>query len=549
VAIQNPYKAELYVNILAAQWSSFLHDEHVVGAKAVLYSKKDVTNYSKTLIGLAWTVEVIAVLIGLTISIVVAVSAYNSYASEGSVSLLDGTSAIVVAGLPFVLIAVVEICKIPLTFAFMSVQNVAWRFMFLIFVLFLCAITFETMLNGFERNFSNLNRAIDTRRNDIESAQAEVELLENRRNHVVRFTEDELLSEVENNREEINTEYQQVVTQIDSDTRNVLADVDYSFKEELEAEVVRLQTVRDGYYDDWRSETRAVEDRFSTLLLGNISGSSDERERLLGELEALQTEFAAAMASANFFNRSTRERKYRDLIRTKEEQLGRITTGYLGADAIEKQSTMEAQLKAQLAFVNTKYSGRVDDVNERIEGLKQEIQNRLESNANLESSVVSKAAADKSRFAVIRNNQAKDLDVYLEQKTVELEEITERSFGIDEQIFMIRNKQRTLQSQINHLINQNQIYRLAMYWDGKESATDVERSTVGAVALLWFGSLSLIASVCGVMLALAGFYLRRFSYPAEPETLPGSHAPVDVFIDTQPATPDDREQTYRAAAG
>ena len=36
---------------------------------------------------------------------------------------------------------------------------------------------------------------------------------------------------------------------------------------------------------------------------------------------------------------------------------------------------------------------------------------------------------------------------------------------------------------------------------------------VGIVALLWFGSLALISSVAGVMLALAGFYLRRFAEP------------------------------------
>ena len=99
----------------------------------MLYSKTYVSNYSRFLVALAWIVEVLAVLIGLTISIVVSVSAYNSFASADDVSLLDGTSAIVVAGLPFVLIAVVELCKIPLTFAFMSVRNVAWRSLFLVF--------------------------------------------------------------------------------------------------------------------------------------------------------------------------------------------------------------------------------------------------------------------------------------------------------------------------------------------------------------------------------------------------------------------------------
>ena len=172
---------------------------------------------------------------------------------------------------------------------------------------------------------------------------------------------------------------------------------------------------------------------------------------------------------------------------------------------------MESQLRQQLEFVNSKYSGRVADINARIEGLKQEISDRLASNAALESSALNKAAADKVRFTRIRNEQNQELDTYYEGKMVELEEMAEQSFGIDEQIFALRDQQRELQSEINHLINQNQIYRLAMYAFGQESATDVDRSMVGIVALLWFGSLSLIAAVCGVMLALAGFYLRRFA--------------------------------------
>lgn len=475
----------------------------------MFYSHHTLLKNARLLITLAWTVEVIAVLIGLTISIVVAVSAYSSFASEGDVGLLEGSSSILVAALPFVLIAVVEICKIPLTFAFMAVRNRLWRGMFLTFVLFLCLITFETMLNGFERNFSNLNRAIDTRKNNIESAEQAVGLLENRRAYVVKFTEEDLITELDAEQVIIDGQFNDAAVKIDRNTREVLSNIDYSFQDELTEEIARLELVRDKYYDDWREETEAVEERFSTLLLQNIGGSASERDRLLAELDTLKREFDQAMATANFFNRSQREQKYRGLIREKEQQLSVITTGYLGGDALEKQSTMEAQLKQQMDFVNSKYTRRIDEIDTRVAELKTEIETRLAANAELETSVVSKASSDKARFARIRAEQITELKAYEEGKRAELEIIAERAFTIDEEIFTLRNEQRSLQSEINHLINQNQIYRLAMYFTGKESATDVERRSVGVVALLWFGSLSLIAAVCGVMLALAGFYLRR----------------------------------------
>ena len=86
-------------------------------------------------------------------------------------------------------------------------------------------------------------------------------------------------------------------------------------------------------------------------------------------------------------------------------------------------------------------------------------------------------------------------------------------------IFLLKNDQRNIQAAINMLINQNQVYRIAMYAYGKESPLDVDRSMVGLVALLWFGSLALIASVTGVMLALAGFYLKRLILSEELEEL------------------------------
>ena len=208
---------------------------------------------------------------------------------------------------------------------------------------------------------------------------------------------------------------------------------------------------------------------------------------------------------------------------------------------------MADQLQEQLAFVNAKYQGRIAEVNGRIEALKQEIENRLQANADLESNLVSRSAADKARFARIRAAQNEEVDGYYERKLAELDDIADRSFGIDEQVFLLRNKQRTLQTEINHLINQNQIYRLAMYVDGKESATEVERSTVGLVALLWFGSLSLIAAVCGVILAVAGFYLRRFSDPGEEmDDLPGAAAPSDIFVDEIPETDVTAREPMRA---
>lgn len=475
-----------------------------------MYTKQLTKQYSDLLVKLAWSVEIIAVLIGLTISIVMGISAYDAFSQSQGSGFIAGVSATLVTSLPFVLIAVVEICKIPLVFAFMAVKNFFWRGLFLIFVLFLCLITFETMFNGFERNFSNLNRAIDERNNAIADNESAKFLLEERRAYIVKFTEDELLEELDSMRGENNDKFDTDTSAINRRTSSAINQISYDFVDELEAKIDQLIVTRDQYYTDWAAETQAVEARFNVLLVGNISGSSQERERLLAELNTLKSEFSNALAGAGFFTRGGIERKYRALIATKEKQLGTITSGYLGGDAITKQSTMQDQLRQQIDFVNSKYQRRVDEVNERIDDAKQDIISRTQENEQLVNAIYSRDARDKRAFINVREEGLAQVQTYQDAQYIKLDEMAQKSFGIDEQIFTLNNENRVKLSEINQLINQNQVYRLAMYAYDVAEGNAVTKQMLGTVALLWFGSLSLIAAICGVMLALAGFYLRRF---------------------------------------
>ena len=479
------------------------------------FDRKNFSYYSTFLIRLAWTVEIIAVCIGFMISILVSVSAFRS--STDSIGFLDSTSAILIAGLPFLLIAVVELCKIPLVFTFMNVRSKYWRSIFLFFVLFLCLITFETMLNGFERNFSNLNRAVDNRNNEIINIDSQIALLEKRRSYAQKFTEDDLTIEVEQKNEFLDQELNRNVRRINAVESNELSGIDRGFEPQLDAEIRDLMTLRDKYYDNWNSEKELIEERFTTMLVENVSGSRDERTRLLNDLNSLKEEMRVAMEDASFLTRSGVERKYRQLVKEKELQLNGITTGYLGAAALEKQSLMENQLRQQIAFVNSKYERRIGDVNDRLDSKKQEIVDRYAENDAIEKEVVSKAKNERSRYYSLNSRGKNSVEQYLEAKQVELEAITATVFKFDQQIFELENQQRILNNESNQLMNQNQVYRLAMYIYGKSSVDGVDKRMLGVVAILWFGSLALIASVTGVMLALASFYLRRFAEQLDDE--------------------------------
>ena len=469
--------------------------------------------YASFLIRLAWTVEIIAALIGLTISIIVGVSAGLSDQFEES--LLGQGASVLVAGLPFLLVAVVELCKIPLTFAFIAVESTSWRLLFLFFVLFLCLITFETMFNGFERNFSNLNYAIDTYKNQIEDLDAEEELVHWRMDRVQTFTQEDLVQEIDQRQGEIDAVYAASVTSARNNAEKAVAGIDYSFGDEIPQEIEALMRRRDTYYEQWSVEREGIENRFSGLLLDNISDSRGEKERLLAERNALQVEMADALAAANFLTRSTVENKYRTLISEKDQRIADITEGYLGGDAIVQQSQMEGQLKGQLAFTAAKYQGRIDDVNKLIEDQQALL---MERDADVQSTLVGAEQAAQSsinRFFAVKKSNEQVLEAYSEERQAELDVIMQSVYVLEDKVLALRNAKRKAATKINHLINQNQIYRLAMYAYGTDRPSDVDRGMIGIVAFIWFGSLALIASVTGVMLALAGFYLRRNMRPDE----------------------------------
>ena len=408
-----------------------------------------------------------------------------------------------------------ELCKIPLTFAFIAVESTSWRLLFLFFVLFLCLITFETMFNGFERNFSNLNYAIDTYKNQIEDLDAEEELVHWRMDRVQTFTQEDLVQEIDQRQGEIDAVYAASVTSARNNAEKAVAGIDYSFRDEIPQEIEALMRRRDTYYEQWSVEREGIENRFSGLLLDNISDSRGEKERLLAERNALQVEMADALAAANFLTRSTVENKYRTLISEKDQRIADITEGYLGGDAIVQQSQMEGQLKGQLAFTAAKYQGRIDDVNKLIEDQQALL---MERDADVQSTLVGAEQAAQSsinRFFAVKKSNEQVLEAYSEERQAELDVIMQSVYVLEDKVLALRNAKRKAATKINHLINQNQIYRLAMYAYGTDRPSDVDRGMIGIVAFIWFGSLALIASVTGVMLALAGFYLRRNMRPDE----------------------------------
>ena len=126
------------------------------------------------LIRFAWSVEIIAALIGFTIAIGRLFETLNAEENVSQLSSWIWFSAFL-AALPWVIVGLVELTKVPLATAAYLSANRRSKYIFGFGLILLVLITTETMLNGFERNYARLTASIETQNQKLREVTARLE--------------------------------------------------------------------------------------------------------------------------------------------------------------------------------------------------------------------------------------------------------------------------------------------------------------------------------------------------------------------------------------
>ena len=99
---------------------------------------KSESAYGHKILYVAWAVEILAALIGLTIAWATAYDAYQGVEEPTERHLLNA----LIGALPFLVIAVIEPTKIPLAGGFYKTRILGWKILILVALLGLTAVTF-----------------------------------------------------------------------------------------------------------------------------------------------------------------------------------------------------------------------------------------------------------------------------------------------------------------------------------------------------------------------------------------------------------------------
>ncbi|NCO02214.1 MAG: hypothetical protein GW906_10345 [Epsilonproteobacteria bacterium] len=469
----------------------------------------------QNLVKFAWTVEIIAVLIGFLISIIVSYSVFIEMNKLDRALTFGDYSSVIVSGLPFLLVAIVEATKIPLATAMMYAKHTSWRILFLIGIVMLVLITFETMINGFERNFANLTFAIEKRKNDAMLLQHSIDNIEEEKRKIdiinIENVENAYLKKITMANQSFN---QQVQHQSDY-INEQLNSMDDSFKTKTDAELNDLYNKETKIYEAWDKERESTQQRLRSLLNQNIKGANTDKDKLEQEVQELKNEMKQKMAEANFLTRQGVEKEYRELIAKKEKRLYAVSDYSTGTKALDQQTDTEKQLQEQLKAVGNGYQKRIDSIRSRINYLNKQLKEHQNSNEFLQ-------AKYRKDLEIFTNNAHKNKSNLIKRAGDEkqvlygtYEEIQAQVKIYDAEIYALKIEQKDINYDMNRLVNQNQVYRVASYVSGKDNGLDVPKGTVGLVALLWFASLAFITSITGVFLAIAGLYVQKCYAPEE----------------------------------
>ena len=473
------------------------------------FPQSQTTKKGVFLLRMAWGVEILVAIIGLFIGIIIIRGAQGSADAAGllakNISLNDLT-----IGLIFIIVAVVELTKIPLATAVYYSVRLYWKIIFLVGLLLVNVSTFETIVTGFERINRERTKIVDKKIVKYHSINTQLEQLEDNTN-IKQF--DGEINELRKQRSEINKQISEI---------NVTGQK-------------RIQDIKDS-----GTNTSAIDELRKQIdtLNSDITNLRNQNVELTGQIDG-----KIWNSNKNTINKKIDSNKltiinYEKDKRDKESQLsnlinaqGKSSSGAIEIENSEIQSKTkplkdELEIIAQniAALEGNKTQYNLDD-EEKIKRIKELEATRLELISNEEGTGIDDLAPDsqvyrvatwlKDWFIIDYNNEINEINEQIFQlEKQKVKSITER--GWFDKFFSFFNKNSRLDNEAidRQISNLNgkiiEFENKAIKAETKISDSvyaDIPSGALAAAFWLWFGVLSFIISVTGTMLAFASLVL------------------------------------------
>ncbi|WP_028864236.1 hypothetical protein [Psychromonas aquimarina] len=446
--------------------------------------------HSRFLRKIAWIVEIIVVFIGLCISISLVAGGDNMVSSF-------------TLSAPFVMISLVELTKIPFVIGLWHSKKSF--VMYLLIICFLSLITFETLLNGFERAFSSINSQINL--SEIEISRIENQIEVNNENIQIAFQNfsdktEKIASDKNNVYSSYKARYSSAVKRNERLSKNVQPL--RSSLAKARKELNQLKVEKSALLQELSAKK---EQRFQSSMK-NFQGSADtikqERARLLGQINALTAEKKQALDDANFFTSATVKKDYDEKIRYAENQLNSINNRTITGES--KKPNLES-----VKFLDDYYAELLALKDDMIKHKSQQVESLSRSYKQAANASSQNLAKRQRQLSKEKRQSLLNLENKLERVNSEFSNENDYIKELKLENTKLRYDIRVIEIEANTMALSNQVYRMASYVDNVSHYKEIKNETLTLVGLIWFGSLALIGSITGIALTLSGLHLSNLA--------------------------------------
>ena len=455
-------------------------------------------DYSGKLFQLAWVLEISVVIVGLSISLIAATQNMESLSIAG----------MIVAGGPFAIVAMTELTKIPL--AIMIFYSKWSKPLYILLALFISSITFETLFNGFERNFSVLNLQIEKKKNEIHQKHDQIEI-NKERIASLRLDMDKELGNIATKQAQAKKDLAKRIRVIHKNVNAKSGDLKL-YQEQykiLKKELIDYQKSRMEKSKEWIA---AKQELYNSLQKNNndkvTDSMTEERRALRKRLDTLNIRMETELAEASFLTRSSIRDQYSKQIQNLEDKLQQMSLMSMEMATGDSVKQRMNNNERQISLLNDQYKMILDDMDNNISEKKTELTG-IKRIINKTQTGLSKGLSSRIRSERTHTNKKlMNLDQKHDAIVVSFTSVKDKVQAIIDQNVAIKLMITQDKFALDELILSNQVYRMAAYIDDVERATDIQKSTVGMVASVWFGSLAFICAITGISMAFASLHLR-----------------------------------------
>lgn len=470
----------------------------------------------KKLIIFAWAVEICAVIIGFAISIMQGITSFEELeANKGGILGFGDYTNVFIAMMPFLMVAIVEITKIPFVGATYKTSHRKWKFVFGVSLVFLAFITFESALNGFERNFHALIFSIDKHKKELVALEEEIAPLTEKRERLANLSAPQIESEY--------SQRHAIISEERSRQANIIQDRIQGLRAASQTEYIKGLN---DQIDDRRDQVKALRaDRqkeidalinASTQLTENASSEISTQRRSLQQqlineqnyLQTLRTEREKKIEDAGYFSENKVREQENKRVSQQEQKVEGLRTQLNELSDSDRQKQLRERFNKDIEAVKDRYQSREDKLNKEIQNISMTLSKSLGSREKDIENVIKTHMKELTSIEAKFQEQQKENETFRENSFKTLSQNKNLVSDIEKVLFEKQNNRVELRNLVNIKVGDNQVYRMAQWWFNKESAADLDRKDVMSIAGLWFGSLALLIAVTGILLAFASYVIR-----------------------------------------